>query len=521
MTDPTETPKPAPDPTPAAPEPAPEPTSAKPRKVPRFQIGLNVILQIVILFFILLMVNYLGFRHYMRWDFSRTQKFTLSEKTLAILKSLEEPVDVIVWFDPVKPTDTNRIQQDVETLLTEYQIRSNDKVRLEFVNPMRDQNRSKILQAKYKFNDSENVIIIDNGRRSKFVYAADIIEYFPQDPLLAQVKAARDIKSFSGEQKITSALQEVISKEKPKVYFTQGHREPSLVEENGTPSPIARIKDYLIKENIEVLPLMLISKDEIPKDAAAIFIIGPRYDFTKRELAMLEDYWERGGNLMMFMDPNYPNRNLVEFCIRRGIIPRGDRVLKTSVVQQLIYVIDYVTAEFINKHPITQSLSGVETKLMGGSQSLKIDEATARKNDLAITPLLLASEGYWGETDFPLPPNTAPVCNKGVDAEAPIFLAASAEQVGGEVKRRLVVVGNSGIAEDATMELSQNLQLIISTTNWSLNRNELLGIAPKNRNDFKINLSPTQKSRLWFFCIVAVPATAAVIGLLVWLSRRK
>ena len=519
MTDPNDNSEPAP-PAPApAPTPVPEPApaaKARPRKVPRFQIGLNVVIQVLILFIIFLMVNYLGFRHFQRWDLSRSQKFTLSGKTLDILKNLEEPVDVIVWFD-----ETNRIFPDVVTILTEYQIRSREKIRLEFVNPLRDPNRTRELQAKYKFNEEENVIVLDNGRNSKFVYGADMVEYQPQDPLLAQVKVAPDIKAFSGEEKLTSALQEVNSKEKPKVYFTQGHREPELEGTKDAPSRIAGAKDYLTKENIEVLPLTLMSKDDVPKDAQTIIIVGPQFDFTKRELAMLEDYWERGGHLIMFLDPNYPNRNLVEFCSRRGITPRADHVLKTSLVQQVVFVYTDVVAEFIGKHPITEALSRTTTTLKGGTQSLKFDEVVARQNDLAISPLLLAGEGYWGEKDFPVAPGEAPVCNKGTDAEAPLFLAACAEQAGGDISRRLVVVGNSALVEDKTMTSSQNLQLIIGATNWSLNRSQLLGIPPKGRNDFKINLSPTEKSRLWFFCILAVPCAAAIVGLLVWLSRRK
>jgi ABC-type uncharacterized transport system involved in gliding motility auxiliary subunit len=506
------------------PEPEDQPKSdalekpaGKPRRLPRLQIGLNVILQITILFFILLMANYLGYRHYQRWDLSRNQKFSLSEKSVAVLKTLEEPVNIIVWFD-----EEHRIFRDVLTLLTEYQERSNGKIQLEFVNPLRDPNRSRELQSKYKFNDEENVILLDNGRNSKYVYGADIVEYLPVDPLLAQMKVKPDIKNFSGEQKLTSALQEVQSREKPVVYFTQGHREPDFEGTAEAPSPLSRLKDYLTKENMELKPLTLISHDNIPTDAASVLIIGPQFDLTKRELAMLEEYWERGGRLEIFLDPNYNNtRNLIEFCKRRGLIPRGDRVIKSQTVQQVAIVYTDVAAKFLGGHPVSKPLARVDTVVQGGTQSLKLDPVVAQQQDITLTPLLQADVGYWGEMDYPPAPNTAPLANKGVDTEPPLFLSAVAEQTVGNVTRRLFLTGNSAICEDRTMGNSQNLQLVLSATNWSLNRSELLGIPPKDRSNFQLSLPPKQKSQLWFLCIIAVPATSAVIGLLVWLRRRK
>src|ERR687883_300819 len=49
-------------------------TVEKPKKIGRLQIGLNVIVQIALLLILAAMVNYLGFQHYKRWDFSRAKE---------------------------------------------------------------------------------------------------------------------------------------------------------------------------------------------------------------------------------------------------------------------------------------------------------------------------------------------------------------------------------------------------------------------------------------------------------------
>ena len=51
------------------------------RKIHRVRIGFNVLAQIVLVLFLAAMVNAIAFKHYARWDFSRDQKYALSDKT--------------------------------------------------------------------------------------------------------------------------------------------------------------------------------------------------------------------------------------------------------------------------------------------------------------------------------------------------------------------------------------------------------------------------------------------------------
>src|SRR5438445_11537617 len=91
----------------------------KPKKIHRFQIGLNVVVQIGLLIFLAMMVNYLGFEHYRRWDFSRDQKYALSNKTKRMLDSLKVKLRMTVFFYQSTP-----ITNDVQSLIRKYQYAS-------------------------------------------------------------------------------------------------------------------------------------------------------------------------------------------------------------------------------------------------------------------------------------------------------------------------------------------------------------------------------------------------------------
>src|SRR5450432_983606 len=169
----------------------------KPQKIHRFQIGVNVIVQIAIIIVLAAMVNYLGFEHYRRWDLSRDKKYALSDKTKHFLDSIQGKVRMTVFFGPNNP-----IAGDVQNLLTEYQYAAHGKIDVENVDPERNLSRAKELFDKYKVVTDESVLIVDYQGRNKTVKASEIAEMDQGNPMLEEPP---QVTAFKGEQAITSA----------------------------------------------------------------------------------------------------------------------------------------------------------------------------------------------------------------------------------------------------------------------------------------------------------------------------
>ena len=98
--------------------------------ISRSKIGANAFLHVVLYLVIFGIVNYLGFHHYKRWDFSRDQKYTLSSQTKRVISSLKKPTRLIVFF-----SGGSDITQDVVSLLKEYTFASKKKIDVEVVDP--------------------------------------------------------------------------------------------------------------------------------------------------------------------------------------------------------------------------------------------------------------------------------------------------------------------------------------------------------------------------------------------------
>src|SRR5438034_10404741 len=84
------------------------------KKIRRIRIGFNVLAQIVLVLFLVAMVNSIAFKHYARWDFSRDQKYALSDKTKRFLDTLKGKMRITVFFPPTTP-----VTKDVQYLLTD------------------------------------------------------------------------------------------------------------------------------------------------------------------------------------------------------------------------------------------------------------------------------------------------------------------------------------------------------------------------------------------------------------------
>jgi hypothetical protein len=267
----------------------------KPAGINRLRIGANVILQTIIVAVIVLMINYVGFNRYQRWDLSRYNKYALSELTKKLLKSLKKEVKMYVFFSPTSQGAGSELYVDLQNLLKEYEFAAKRKIQVETIDPYRNLTHARELQTKYNFGAGENLVIIDYQDRKKLLRVADLAEYDPP----GMFNEAPQIRAFRGEQVITSALIELTEEREPRIGFIVGHGEPGL--EDG--SPLTRFKEYIERQNLKLEPLMLTKLERAPTDYAAIVLAGPKYDLSDRDLSLLRSYWTEQGRLLILLDP--------------------------------------------------------------------------------------------------------------------------------------------------------------------------------------------------------------------------
>jgi len=493
-------------------------TEGKPKKavrIHRFAIGVNVLIQILTVVLILTFINYIAFKHFKRWDFSRDQRYALSDETKRLLETLPKPVKIYVFFTSDPRIPGGDISLDVQSLLKEYQYAANGKVDVELIDPFKNLSRAKDLMAHYKFGN-ENVVVVDYQGHSKLVNATDMAEYDNSGDMYGQ---APKLKSFKGEQALTGAILEVSEEKQNKVYLIGGKGGPELASDD-----LSVLRTYMERQNLKLDTLTLMNAEKVPDDAKALVLIGAKYDLTERELKLLKDYWEKQGRLLVALDPNAHTPNLTGFLRDAGIDPQDDRVLRTMAIGPMTGIVRDVTSIFSDSSAVTKRLKGVDTIFMGQTQSLGLSQVPGVHTEAVVT----AGEGYWGETKYQDMESTGVSYDPKEDISAPLTIAATAEKGAlpdGSVNvdtSKMLVTGNADFVTSAALaQAGANLDFVMAGLNWLLNREELIGIAPKDEQMFTLSLTDAQLKQLELLVLVVVPVVVGMLGTVVWAQRRR
>jgi hypothetical protein len=486
-------------------------------KIGRIRIGLNVVVQIVLILFLVAMVNSFAFKHYARWDFSRDQKYALSDKTKRFLDTLKSKMHITVFFSPNTP-----ISADVQNLLTEYQYAGKGKIDVEHIDPERNLTRARELFDKYKVVTDESLLVLDYEGRNKTVKASEMADIdqsgmsFGEGPRVA---------AFKGEQVITSAMIDLVEGKKKTLGYVTGHKEPALTEST---SPITVLKTFIENENIKFEELNLLDLPAIPADVKAVMIVGPQYDFSDREMKLLRDFWDKQGRILLLLDPAAKTPKLRGFLNEIGVKANDDRLmvfLRTGI-EELALTRD-VQARFLGDSPVTKRLADVQALFLGGTSSLTLEPDRVRAANIRVEPLIQAEKGYFAETDYNTDNQVKLQTDAKQNSNVALTIGAAVEKGGSADQRvqmnspRLVVVSNATFVQDnAITQDQQGLDFISGAVNWLLSREQLIGIAPKIPKPLMFSLSEEALRRLRWIVLVFMPLVPAVIGTIVWWQRR-
>ncbi|MFA7256082.1 MAG: GldG family protein [Kiritimatiellales bacterium] len=473
----------------------------------RLWITLNTGAALLLALAVTLMVNYLSFRHYYRADWSRTQLYNLSSKTISLLESLDKPVEVTVFFQP-----GNVLYEDIHNLLREYQFHSK-RLNIQWVDPDRDISQTEELAVKYQVTEP-NVVVFDCEGRSKYVRVDEI----------ANINASSGIDRitvFKGELAFSSAIQGVVQKTVPVVYFLTGHGERDITSFDRR-TGFSGAAQLIERDNIQVKPLLLSTEKQIPADCAALIVAGASQSMSKAEADIIATWLRRSGRLMVLIDAEQTS-GLEKLLQEWGVLLHNDIVIDPdrTLTGREVFVAAY------NRHPITAKL-GATAAIFHMPRSIEPDNTqpkTTSADRPQVTPLALSSKNSWAETQ---PDQTPAKYDDGTDdLKGPVSMAVAVEKgdtaglLDMQIRpSRLVVFGDSGFISNSGLT-GGDASLFMSALNWLIDREQLMAIAPKVVDDTRLKLTRKKVRILFWSTVGAIPALAALLGTALWFRRRK
>jgi hypothetical protein len=483
----------------------------------RFATGLNVAAAIALAGALVVMANYLAYRHYARWDWSRAHYYELSGKTAGLLGGLQGELKVVVFFQK-----NHRHYEDVRALLQEYQYVAAQShgltFKIDYVDPDREMARVREMAENYDVREP-NVVVFEWEGRRKYVEAKAIADY---ETSLEGGRVNRKLRGFRGEEAFSSAIQSVVQAKRPVVYFVAGHGERDL-SDYGSSAGYAAIVRTIRRDNIDVRPLLLTAPGGVPEDSSALVVAGPDRKFSSAEADLLAAYLNRSGRLMVLTDPQTVT-GLEGLLEDWGVQLSPDVVVGLTLTGRELVITRY------GEHPVTRNLRNVTTMFY---QPRSVEPAVkqpnadpARADKPRVVPLALTGPEGWSEADSKESP---PRFDEGVDRRGPIAVAAAVEKgpVAGiqvELKpTRLVVIGDSYFVSNGALRgaVGGNVDFFMSALNWLLEREALMAVAPRLPAERHLDMSSRQIQLLFLLGLGALPAAVALLGVSIWAGRKR
>ena len=469
---------------------------------------------VLLLAALLIIVNYFGWKYYKRFDWTGSQLYSLSEKTLNVLRDLKKDVNFIVLL---RQDQDGEIYKPTTELLARYGAAST-RVHVRVVDPQRKPLETQQLAQRYGITTTG--VVVESGNDKRVIDANDLAEL---DFSTLQTTGAPRMTGFKGEQLFTSAILQLSEGRKPKILFTTGHGEHSLDDQGE--QGFAGAQQLLGRDNFEIEEWASLGKGAVPAGTDLVVIAGPRGSFVQPELAAFSASLNNGGRMLVLLDPTpgpaagsgLLSTGLEGWLGRYGIKVGQDIVVDPSNTLPM-FGPETIFSKDYGDHPVTRALAeGGVPVLMSIVRSMAPGNAPGIK----VTELVRTSPEGWGETNLAA---LERVERDVSDVAGPVPLGVVAESgatAPGKRPMRLVAIGDSEFAANQLLQANApNAVLLANALNWLVEREALLGIPPKKTEQVKLTLTNDEFRMIWLLAL-ALPVLSIVMGTAVFFRRRR
>jgi len=440
------------------------------------------------------LVAWLSTRYHFQADWTAAGRHTLAPASVALLAELQDPIRITAFARQSELVATRR---QISDLVGRYQRHKPD-LTLNFVDPDMAPDRVR----------SEGISM--DGEM--------VVEYQGRKLHVQQMT----------EQALTNTLHKLARAGERKVLFLEGHGERN--PEGGANHDYGAFGEQLRNKGFHLARLNLTATPEIPADAALLVIASPQVDLFPGEVRLIQDYVERGGNLLWLAEPEGrhqldPLAAQLDLAFHPGTV-----VDPTTQLLGIDNAAFAVVAEY-PPHAITHDLASVTLFPFAAA----IDPARVGEPWQA-TPFLRTVPRAWAETGVM---QGAISYDAGSDVAGPLTLAIALERARPTAEendtqetaaddhdeagpqQRVVVIGDGDFLANSYLGNGANLELGERLINWLSHDDALMHIPPKAAVDTRLELSPLLSGIIGVSFLFLIPGGLVIAGVVIWLKRRK
>jgi hypothetical protein len=499
--------------------------------------AVNALLMSVLAIALTALVDYVTYRHFHEFDWTRQGVFTISDESIQVAKNLEKNIRIWVIFPGESESEL------VVRLIDHYKSQS-PKIEVLKLDPLLDRDKlmSAIKELGLEPRSMDDVVgvIVQSGYsepgpggttvwhtdRSKRLTETDFFEssFDPQS-------GGRGQKKFKGEQALTNALMEVTEEKKPKLYFLQGHGELNMEgRKGGDFGECGELTKELRGKNYDVQSLNILDRPQkdIPDDASVIIVDGPSKNFDPQETGALEKYLAAGGKALIMMGAQQEWKKIgIEELLKKYNVELEEQIIfgiqnvfdpqNGEIKRQLAP--GCVADTFESGSKITAPLAGMRSAFPQ-PRVLKAltDNPHAKATEIVKTN---AKALFYAIHD----PESPKEDELKAEKKSLCVMAAVEEKHEGkpgekEKVTRLVVAGDTDFCSNYALDQGVNEPLVLNSIAWLVGQERFVKDAVKE-GDYHLDMTAGLGTMYGLLACPGLPFLTILLGITVWIIRRR
>ena len=412
-------------------------------------------------------------------DVTANQRHSLAPATQSLLKTLDMPVELIAVLGP-NPAQ----RRGVEALVSRFQALKPD-LSLRFVNPETDPAQARSLNAA----PGGELILRTNEREQR-------------------------LQNLS-ERSLIDSLQQLSRAADRDIVFITGHGERSPIA-NGNEDWLL-MTQRLANIGLVAREQSLVSEPYLDDAIDLLVIAAPRQAYFPGELASLNDYLNRGGNVLWLTEttnssPSGPDLSLLSNNLGVDILP--GTVIDTASQALSADSPDFVLLDQFPVHPVTRTLSS--PVLLPQAKALAVTPLAGQR----LEPMLQTPESSWTETGTLT--GTIEFNEGKQEVAGPLLLGVTIERDLLQGVQRFAVIGDADFGSSQFLGNGANQSFMESLALWLTGDADELAFVTQRAPDSELILSNRSIIVISVVYLVGLPLLLLITaGIVHWRRKRS
>ncbi|HEY1037994.1 MAG TPA: gliding motility-associated ABC transporter substrate-binding protein GldG, partial [Bacteroidia bacterium] len=272
------------------------------------------IINLIITIAAIVMINFIGAYYFKRFDLTTEKRYTLNEKTVDLIKNLDDGVYIKVYLEGDFNPSFTRLQNETKEMLDEFRAFSKAGFNYEFINIYDEKNKNDLQNIQRELYQKgivpvELKIKSESGNKSQVVFPGAIVTYKGKQTawqiFRQQVGVPPEVcinNSVSSlEYELTNAIKKLQKQIKPRIAFIQGHNELDTLETSDI--------YFALKEYYDVDYVNINHQLKALKPYRAIVVAQPDSAIDEKDKFIIDQFIMKGGKALFCIDQVYTNND--------------------------------------------------------------------------------------------------------------------------------------------------------------------------------------------------------------------